>query len=841
MSVALRIFLGALRIKRAGLQSGHFMFLMVAAFSATPVCAQSGSPTGQTDRGVETLPPVVVEKKRAPEASAPKKRIEKERKPEPPSEDRAQEAPQTLESQKGLASDQVTTTSTRSEVLQSRAPASITVIRGEKLDEPGVTRIGDALTTTPGIYARGSAFGFDKPGNSVGTITMRGVGGTASSARNLFLIDGVPVNSPYSGTLDYSSLPLLGVDRVEVTPGPFSALYGSNAIGGVINILTKEPAKREMIASGTIGGGGAGRTERGAVTYRDALPNGFGIAVDFAYTNSGGYADDMAVKTGATKTKPAGPIIDVTGVMIAPTTSGGTQAILGDRGERPWSTLNTGVRLYYRVSEDTKLSAGVSFAESYNGYGTPRSAIFDATTGQPVYNGVVRFKDATGTAQYLTLNGGTNPFLNFVPGGEDAVRSFVRGETSFGDLKLKADVSHAYVNAWFISPVAASTLSADGRTFGGPGTYSPSPSQRVIGTVQGEVPLTSWDVLTVGVQSQRDWFTRDIEDLAFQKDPESNTGAISYHSEGQAGINSVFVQNKTDLLSNLSLYLGGRYDAWSTEGRTNQQPTAVQATLPRFAVNYPERTAEAFSPKASVVFLPIEEVTLRASIGQAFRTPDLAQLYSRSQTTLTSFTDASPDLKPERATAWEAGGEWRPIRNRLKLFATYYENDVTDLIYTRTVSSTQQLRTNAGEAMIKGVEFGGEYNITSVWGLYANAAHNQSEILKNVANPASVGKTLTYSPEWTANAGVTYKEGRLSALLSGRYVSKVFVDDQNRDVAEGYPGFYDPYFTIDGKVSYEFTESCKLSLVGTNLLDKGYYQSFLQPGRTILGEVSYRW
>jgi iron complex outermembrane recepter protein len=837
MSVSLRIFFGALRIQRVGLQSGLFTILMVAAFSATPVCAQSGSPTGQTDRGVETLPPVVVEKKRASEASAPKKRAEKERTPEPPPEDRSQEAPQTLESQKGLASDQITTTSTRSEVLQSRAPAAITVIPGEKLEEAGVTRIGDTLTTTPGIYARGSAFGFDKPGNSVGTITMRGVGGTASSARNLFLIDGVPVNSPYSGTLDYSSLPLLGVDRVEVTPGPFSALYGSNAIGGVINILTKEPTKREMFASGTIGDGGAGRIERGAVSYRDALPNGFGIAIDFAYTNSGGYADDMTVKAASGSSLTA---IPVSGVITAPTTSGGTQYILGDRGDRPWSTLNTGVRLYYRVSEDTKLSAGTSFAESYNGYGAPNSAIFDAN-GKPIYTGWISFNDAAGTKRYINLDLGTNPFLNFVPGGEDAVRSFVRGETSFGDLKLKADVSHAYVNAWFISPVAASTLSADGRTFGGPGTYTPSPSQRVIGTLQGEVPLTSWDVLTVGVQSQRDWFTRDIEDLAFQKDPESNTGAISYHSEGQAGINSVFVQNKTDLLSNLSLYLGGRYDAWSTEGRTNQQPTAVQATLPRFAVNYPERTAEAFSPKASVVFLPIEEVTLRASIGQAFRTPDLAQLYSRSQTTLTSFTDASPDLKPERATAWEAGGEWRPIRNRLKLFATYYENDITDLIYTRTVSSTQQLRTNAGEAMIKGVEFGGEYNITSVWGLYANAAHNQSEILKNVANPASVGKTLTYSPEWTANAGVTYKEGRLSALLSGRYVSKVFVDDLNRDVAEGYPGFYDPYFTMDAKVTYELTESCKLSIVGTNLLDKGYYQSFLQPGRTILGEVSYRW
>jgi iron complex outermembrane receptor protein len=69
----------------------------------------------------------------------------------------------------------------------------------------------------------------------------------------------------------------------------------------------------------------------------------------------------------------------------------------------------------------------------------------------------------------------------------------------------------------------------------------------------------------------------------------------------------------------------------------------------------------------------------------------------------------------------------------------------------------------------------------------------------------------------------------------------VFVDDLNRDYAEGYPGFYDEYFTIDGKASYQFSRNWKISLIGTNLLDRGYYQSYLQPGRTVFAEFSYRW
>jgi iron complex outermembrane receptor protein len=737
--------------------------------------------------------------------------------------------------------EEVTVTATREEVPQSRAPAAVTVLTREKLESApqGQGRIGDALATTPGLFLRGSAFDGNRPGNSVGTINMRGVPG---AARTLFLIDGVPANSPLAGTLDYALLPISGLDRIEVAPGPFSSLYGSQALGGVINLITIPPSKREIYASGAFGAGDA-RSGRVTLSYRDRFDSGLGVAFDGAATHSSGFRDEGATTTSSQATAPAGKTVTpVSGVATVPTSTGGASYLLGDRGPRPWWTGNVGLKLYYDVSADTRLSAGLSYAESRNGYGDPRSTALDAS-GNPVYNGWISYP-VKGATRYSNLNSGTNPFLNFVPGGESQTRAFLRGETRIEDIRIKADVSHAFVNAWFLSPTAASALTpaATGFAYAGFGTYTPGPAHRVLATLQAERPLTPWDTLIVGVQAQRDWFDRDVEDVGNYKDVDSRTGAISTHSQGWANTLSAFAQNKTDFGDRLSLYLGLRYDDWTTAGSTWQKATAAQASLPAFTRAYPQREASALSPKASLVYLPTDDITLRASIGRAFRTPDLLQLYTRSQTTLTSSTDAAPNLKPERSTSWEVGGDWRLPAFGAQLRATYYENDLTDFIYTQAVSSSQNLRTNAGAATVRGMEFGLEQNVLESWSVYGNFTRNVSRMTANSAVPADIGKRLTFTPEWMANFGVAYADGPIKAAFGGRYVSKVYADDQNRDTATGVFGAYDPYLVFDAKASYAFKDQgLTVSLIGKNLADRRYYEFYLQPGRTIWAEVAYRY
>jgi iron complex outermembrane recepter protein len=500
-------------------------------------------------------------------------------------------APQTAASQgqapaQSLEAIEVkTVTATATPVKQSRAPAAVTVIGGAPSEgsasasaeertygsiqggqiEKGLPgRIGEVLETTPGIYMRGSALGQNRPGNSSGTMTLRGIPG---ATRTLIVVDGVTLNSPYAGTVDYSLISMTGVDHIEVAPGAFSSLYGTNAMGGVINIMTKAPEKTEFYTEGSLGGT-TPRTQHGAASYRDRFSNGLGIALDLSFTNGEGFADEAATKT-FSATKPSGVITPVTGVTVIPTSAGSQTGWIGDRGERPWQTFNAGMRLYYDFSETTRVTAGTTFGLSESSYDAPHSYLRDAA-GNPVYTGTVSFKNANGLTQYMKLTdpSSSNPFMNFAPTGEYAWRSYVKGETKLGDVKITTNLNYSQSDAWFISPTAKSTLTAtsDGVVLGGPGTLTPAPQERLQGVVQADIPVTSWNLLTVGTSWQRDSFSRNIYDLADHKDEDSKTGAISYETQGWAELSAMFLQDKIDITDRLTLYLGGRFDYWTTAG-----------------------------------------------------------------------------------------------------------------------------------------------------------------------------------------------------------------------------------------------------------------------------------
>lgn len=75
------------------------------------------------------------------------------------------------------------------------------------------------------------------------SISLRGT----TSSQVLVLIDGIPINLPSVGTPDLNTIPIESIEKVEIVRGPFSSLYGANALGGVINIITKKPEEKFTI------------------------------------------------------------------------------------------------------------------------------------------------------------------------------------------------------------------------------------------------------------------------------------------------------------------------------------------------------------------------------------------------------------------------------------------------------------------------------------------------------------------------------------------------------------------------------------------------------------------
>ncbi|MCT7514483.1 TonB-dependent receptor domain-containing protein [Aliarcobacter cryaerophilus] len=131
---------------------------------------------------------------------------------------------------------QVVTSATGFEQNIKDAPATISVITAEELEKKSYSDVTDALKNVPGVYVNG--------GGTNQTISIRGMG----DSYTLYLIDGKPMNDgrllTTNGGISGANVsflpPLEAIERIEIIRGPASALYGSNAMGGVINIITKK-------------------------------------------------------------------------------------------------------------------------------------------------------------------------------------------------------------------------------------------------------------------------------------------------------------------------------------------------------------------------------------------------------------------------------------------------------------------------------------------------------------------------------------------------------------------------------------------------------------------------
>jgi vitamin B12 transporter len=145
-----------------------------------------------------------------------------------------------------VSTDPVVVTATRIEEKVSEQASPVSVVTREEIDLSGAVLVGDALQGLPGVDVQRKG----SPGN-MENIKIRG--GLAS--HTLVLIDGFPVNSPaIDGAYDISTLPTGRFDRIEVVRGPQSALYGSNAMSGVVNFLPPRPEGPARYGAGASAG-----------------------------------------------------------------------------------------------------------------------------------------------------------------------------------------------------------------------------------------------------------------------------------------------------------------------------------------------------------------------------------------------------------------------------------------------------------------------------------------------------------------------------------------------------------------------------------------------------------
>lgn len=177
--------------------------------------------------------------------------------------------------------EEVVVTATRIEQAIRNVPGFVSVITEEEIKTSTASTIDELLRKETGIDIV-RPYGLSSKTQSV---SLRGIFGDRSS-RTLILLDGVPLNDLYSGAVDWNTIPLEIVERVEILRGANSALYGSNALGGVINIITKKPEEKFRI--GIDGGYGNMNTWRLGANLTGSL-NHFGYLLSTGYSHTDGY------------------------------------------------------------------------------------------------------------------------------------------------------------------------------------------------------------------------------------------------------------------------------------------------------------------------------------------------------------------------------------------------------------------------------------------------------------------------------------------------------------------------------------------------------------------------
>lgn len=710
---------------------------------------------------------------------------------------------------------EVTVTATKSVKDTSEAPATVSVVTAKEIENMNIHSVDEALTLLPGVYT--TRPGGHEPSVMGTNVLLRGI---PDYSRTLVLVDGQTLNDPYIGAVTWESVPPETVDRIEVVPGPFSSLYGGSAMGGVINIITKAPTKRELSLRG---GYGTDDFRSGSLVYQDRLGERVGIVFDYAYKESDGYTKDevLVAPSGA-----GGAV--VTGAQKTTDASGNLKYLVGDKGKNGWSSQNLGVKLYVDLPSASRLTLGAS-QFLYDSFGRNHyNTYLRDPAGNPVSSGNVT---VAGTGANLALKE-----KDFLTGPDSEIKEYNRYTAEY-EMKLdkgsslKATVGYSDMplyNNYFVLGSSA-TLSG-----GGSASRMLRPSSEISSSVQASFPISDRHYLVTGISADK----RMIDTVTYSVTDWRNAGAtgpIQNRTSGEDTTYALYAQDEITLSDRLTAYLGGRYDYWSTEGFIEK------VSAPGAYKNiYDARSQTHFSPKASLVYRPAAATTLRGSVGNAFHTPNLRDTFGWWTPTTGYTYTPNPDLKPETVTSWEIGIEQQAGSGTL-LRATYYENRLKNLIY-RTQDDTllTQGVANAGKAEVKGIELEVRQKVWNGLTAFANVTYNDSKITENSAKPATEGKRMTNTPQQMANLGVQGNMGPWSGTLAGHYVGKVYANDENKDVVSGVYGSYDAYFITDAKIAYRLKDKATVSLAVNNLGDRRYYQSSLAQGRAYYAEVALK-
>ncbi|MDO6413721.1 TonB-dependent receptor [Sphingomonas sp. BIUV-7] len=712
--------------------------------------------------------------------------------------------------------------------IQNTPTAPVTIDAARIRTTVNAVNVEDTLKYLPSLFVRKRHIGDTQ--SPLATRTS----GVGASARSLVYADGALLsaligNNNTNASPRWSLVSPQEIAKIDVLYGPFSAAYPGNSIGAVVNITTRLPDHLEGTAT-------AGMSLQTFSQYstRDTLP---------------------ARQIGATLGDRFGPLSIF---ASADHVSSDSQPLLYVTAATPAATSTTGTPATGSFADVTRLGApirvvGASGIERQHQDRYKLKAALDVTPDiHLTYVGGLLLDETISSAEtYLTAAGAPAYAGTFNIDG----RAYTLAATAFASgiyTREQRHWSHSLTASgsagMFDWQIIGTLFDYDKDVQRTPTTAPPSALAGGAGTIL-RLDGTGWKTLDanggvhlggghrIGVGAHVDGFEIKSSRYLTTDWRTGSEGALDLQSLGKTRTIGLWLQDAWDIRPDLTLTVGGRTEWWRAFDGLNFSRAPAIASL------QPTRTAERFSPKATLAWTPIPGWTARASFGQASRFPTVGELYQIVTTPVPATPN--PNLKPERARSEELALERHSLHGtaRLALFDEVIDNALVS--QTGPLNGTTTLATfvqNIDRTRARGIEASFDRrDLLAGFDLLGSVTYSDAKTLKDSVLPAAEGKRLPQVPRWKLTAAATWHPIAPVALtLAGRYASRLYGTIDNSDpIGHTYQGF-EGYFILDARAVFDVTPKWSLSAGVDNLNNRKYYLFHPFPQRTFTMQVGYK-
>lgn len=612
--------------------------------------------------------------------------------------------------------DKVVVTATRTRRRISETPASVSVITNREIDLSPAKNIDDLLAKQTGIQMKRSVgMGEGVPSD----IIIRGIPGAMMTSRTLILIDGVPTNASGTPFIILNEVPLEQIERVEVVRGPYSSLYGANAFGGVVNIITKTG-----YGSPTIGGN-IETSYPFTLLHKERFEHNL-FKTDLSESFKETYWNMNINSSGGN---------DRLSYLI----NGGCRTI-GNYLMRDSALARSGDEMNFYPTEnfdyrDVRLFSKLGIFISDRLETEISARYFDSELGFGKTKKLTPNEDIITAGRKWIIS----PILKMSLSPTLYMRSgcYYRGMTGefWNEEPIKDSLVHdtpAYMRSYWKSLMTDWQIE----------------HQAIVTLGKANILTTGFDLLSNNI----------------------NFGAKEHPQTGEMVPGSY---STDETIINFGLYL---QDELSLVGKR-------LIIVPGLRLDYHSDFGSALSPKLGVSWRITDKVRTRLSAGGAFRAPTLSELYMPDLLINPQFKITSnPHLKPEYIKAFDLALELSPtpqIKNQIGLFYNYMDNLVGQNIDLSNIADPKITHKNISKAWSMGVEIENEFQFLQWLNIILSATLQDSRDVSagEIASQFTDADTilpLDYIPNISADLGVRI-EKKVKDITIGGELTETFV------------------------------------------------------------------